>query len=119
MEKPITPTRHAAIDYSMAAGLLALPRLLGFSERAKRVFTTLGLIATAASATTEHRLSVKPMIPFKTHRIVDLASLPVFLLLPLLAKITTERGPRRMWLATLGGIVVVYALTDWDADPAT
>lgn len=119
MNKPVTPTMHAAVDYGMAAKLMTAPHLFGFSKRARRVFACLGMIAGVANATTEHPLSVKPVIPFRTHRLVDLASLPAFVFLPVLTRITKEPGPRRLWLGTIGAIAALYVLTDWDADPRT
>ncbi|UNX55012.1 hypothetical protein MF406_01610 [Georgenia sp. TF02-10] len=118
MEKPLSPGGHGATDYAMALTLLAAPRLLRMSKRARRVFGMLGATQGTVNALTVQPLAVKPVIPFRTHRVIDLASSPVFALLPVLTGVAKQRRARGLWLAMTVGLAVEYVLTDWDAKPA-
>ena len=96
-------------------GLLTAPRLLGMSERARTVFTALGLNAGAVNALTAQPLAIKPVISFKTHQTVDLGAMPVYFLLPAAAGVAKEPRARVLWLAMTACLVATYLLTDWDA----
>lgn len=75
----------------------------------------LGATVTVVNALTAQPLGITPVIPFQVHRKIDVASVPVFGLLPVLAGVHRERGARALWLGMLAGLVGNYALTDWDA----
>ncbi|GAA2722637.1 hypothetical protein [Cellulomonas aerilata] len=115
MTKPISPTAHAALDYGLGATLLTAPYLLGLSRRARVFFGGFGALAAVVNAFTDTPLSVRPVIPLQTHRLIDLATDPAYLLVPVLSGIVRERRARTLWLATTALLAANVALTDWDA----
>lgn len=115
MDKPISPKGHALLDYSLAATLLTAPPLMGLSRRACTVFGALGLNAAAVNALTAQPLAVKPVIPFRTHKTIDAAAIPVYALLPVVAGAVTDKRGRGLWLATIAALVGNFLLTDWEA----
>lgn len=115
MDKPISPTAHSALDYALGATLLTAPHLLGLSRRARVFFGVFGALATAVNALTDTPLSVRRVIPFRTHRLIDLATDPVYLTVPVLSGIVRERRAAGLWLATTAVLAGQVALTDWDA----
>ncbi|MDD9206264.1 hypothetical protein PU560_07245 [Georgenia sp. 10Sc9-8] len=119
MRKPLTPKAHAAMDYGLMVGLVTVPRLLGLSERAQTVFAALGLNAGAVNALTAQPLSVKPVISFKSHQMVDLGAMPVYFLVPAAAGVAKEPRARVLWLAMAACLAATYVLTDWDAGTGT
>lgn len=115
MGKPLTPRAHGATDYAVMATLLTAPKVLHMSRRARTVFGGIGLNVGAVNALTAQPLNLKSLIPFKVHQKIDLAAVPTYALIPVLAHIHKEPKARALWLATLAGLVATYALTDWDA----
>lgn len=115
MKKPLSPKAHGAMDYGLMATLLTAPHLLGLSRRARTVFAALGLNAGVVSALTAQPLAIKPLIPFKTHRLIDLAAVPVYALLPVLCGAAKEKRGRALVVGSAAGIFAGYLLTDWDA----
>jgi hypothetical protein len=115
MDKPLTPRIHAALDYGLGATLLTVPHLLGLSRRAKVFFGAFGALATVVNAFTDTPLSVRRVIPFRTHRTIDLATDPLYVAVPLLTGIAGEPRARALWLGSTALLAGSVALTDWDA----
>jgi hypothetical protein len=115
MDKPLSPTAHAALDYGLGATLLTVPHVLGLSRRSRVFFGGFGALATVVNALTDTPLSLRRVIPFRTHRIIDLATDPLYLVVPVLSGIVREPRARTLWLATTALLAGAVALTDWDA----
>ena len=115
MDKPLTPTAHAALDYALGATLLTAPHVLRLSRRARVFFGAFGALAGVVNALTDTPLSVRRVIPFRTHRLIDLATDPVYLTVPVLSGIVREPRARSLWLVTTALLLGAVALTDWDA----
>jgi hypothetical protein len=115
--KPISPALHGVLDYGVAAADLALPTLCRMSGRARAVFAAFGLVQGGLNAVTVQPYAVDPVVPLQTHRLVDLAALPVVLGLPPLLGLHREPRARTLWLVLGAALITVYALTDWEADP--
>lgn len=113
--KPLTPTVHSALDYGVGAALLTAPHLLGLSRGARTFFGAFGAVATAVNALTDSPLGVRRVIPWRTHRAIDLASDPLYVALPLLTGIAKEPRARALWLASTALLAANVLLTDWDA----
>lgn len=111
--KLLSPTVHAALDYGLGAALMTLPRALGLNRRSTVFFGAFGAVAVVVNALTRTPLGVRPLIPFRTHRTVDLAADPVFLTLPLVIDIAREPRARALWLASSALLVGNVLLTDW------
>ena len=115
MDKPLSPTTHAALDYALGATLLTAPHALGLSRRARVFFGAFGALAGVVNALTDTPLSIRRVIPFRTHRLIDLATDPLYLTVPVLSGIVRERRAAALWLATTALLAGSVALTDWDA----
>jgi hypothetical protein len=113
--KPISPRLHGLLDYGVAATDLLLPSALRMSGRARAVFAAFGLAQGGVNALTAQPYAIDAKVSFRTHGRIDLASMPVVLGLPPLLGLHREPRARTLWLALGAGLVVVYALTDWDA----
>ncbi len=118
MTKPISPTMHAALDYGLGATLLTVPHVLGLSSRARVFFGAFGALAIVVNALTDTPLSVRRVIPFRTHRAIDLATDPLYLIVPLVSGIAREPRARALWLGSTALLAGSVALTDWDAPTA-
>jgi hypothetical protein len=116
--KPISPGLHGLIDYAVAATDLALPSLLHMSGRARAVFAAFGVVQGGLDAVTVQPYAVERIVPLQTHRLIDLAAMPVVLGLPPLVGLHREPRARALWLVLGVSLVVVYVLTDWDARQA-
>jgi hypothetical protein len=115
MKKPITPAMHGALDYGMAAVLMAAPWLLRTSRKAALTFTAFGAAQAGVNALSNQPLAALPVIPWHVHRTIDAASLPAQVAVPLLTGVAREPKARALWIGALVGIVTVFLLTDWDA----
>lgn len=115
---PLTPTAHAALDYALGATLLTAPRLLRLSRGARAYFGAFGAVAIAVNAFTDGPLGVRRVIPWRTHRTIDLASDPLYAAVPLLTGIAREPRARALWLTTTALLGAAVVLTDWDAGDA-
>jgi hypothetical protein len=115
MTKPLDRTAHVALDYALGTALLTAPLLLGLSTRARTFFGAFGAVTATVNALTDSRLGVRRLIPFRTHRAIDLAADPLYLALPLLTGIAKEPRARALWLGSAALLGAAVLLTDWDA----
>jgi hypothetical protein len=115
--KPISPRLHGLLDYGVATADLALPSLLRMSGRAKAVFAAFGLVQGGVNSLTVQPYALDPIVPLRTHRLIDLAAVPVVVGLPPLLGLHREPRARALWLVLAGSLVAVYLLTDWEAAP--
>lgn len=84
-KQPISPKAHALIDYSFAAALLILPYALNMNKENRAMFRKFAISTILYVGITDQPVSVKRLIPFPWHGVVDKGSL-VYLLLKLLRK---------------------------------
>ncbi|MFT5220494.1 MAG: steroid 5-alpha reductase family enzyme [Planctomycetota bacterium] len=81
---PISLNLHAAADFIALLFLLASPWLLGFSNypAATQYVIALFIIGMSLNIVTDYALGVFKKNPFKWHRMVELASPPIFIGVP-------------------------------------
>ena len=115
--KRLSPTAHAALDYALGATLLIAPAPLRLTPKARLFFKVFGATATVVNGLTRTPLGVRKLIPWRTHRAIDLATDPLYLGLPLVLGIAREPRARGLWLASSALLHASVALTDWDAPP--
>jgi hypothetical protein len=118
VRKPIGRATHAALDYGLAAVLLAAPRMLGLDRRARTVAASFGVAQGCLNALTDQPLALRRQIPFARHGRADLAVLPATLGVPLLAGSLRDPRARVFFLGTSAALAVLYALTDWTGPTA-
>jgi hypothetical protein len=99
---------HGVLDYLTAGGLLALPRVLGWSAPVTRFVNLMGLGAAAYSALTDYELGARRVLPFRTHLMLDAASALSFLAAPLFFR--RERMGVRAALLGIGAFELGAAL---------
>ena len=114
MRKPLTPEKHAVVDYGFLATNLAAPSLIGAAAGTRVLFAAFGVVQGTLNAFTDQPLSIARLVPFKVHGQVEKWSLPVFALLPLLVGVHRDRRGRLFWAASAGALLSAYNLTDWD-----
>ena len=69
--KKLSPRGHALVDYALLGSLLIVPAAMGLSRTVRIVYLVEALTLGAYVAMTDQPLSIKPLIPFKTHGKVD------------------------------------------------
>ena len=67
----ITQKFHAYIDYPVAAGLIVMPFLLGFSGIAAGLSIATGIAALLLTLLTDHETGLFKVLPYKFHLAVD------------------------------------------------
>ena len=74
--KPINTMAHGIVDYALGSTLLFAPEVFGFPEEgaASAVPRIQGAATLGLSAMTRYELGLRPMVPMKTHLIVDAVS---------------------------------------------
>jgi hypothetical protein len=113
MNKPISPRLHGLIDYTLAAGNLAMPSLLKMPRASRIVFAAFGVIQGTLTAVTAQPLSLRKAVPFKAHGVIEKSSTPLYILAPLIAGTQKDPRSRAYWIAIGIALVTVYNLTDW------
>ena len=73
MFRPISTFLHGVIDYVSAATFPALPRMLGWGDRATQVMDTLGGVTLASSLMTDYELGAVKVLPVDGHLKADAA----------------------------------------------
>ena len=81
---PISLKLHAAGDLAALTFLLASPWLLGYSQYSTATQYTVALvvIGMGLNFVTDYPLGLIKKLPFKWHRIVELTSPPIFIVVP-------------------------------------
>lgn len=114
--KVISPKAHALIDYALTGSLLVLPSLLRMNKAAKRIYAAEALFLLPYVALTKQPVTVKGIIPFKTHGKIDPFNVAQFALQSFLKPFRKSRKELAFNLVftALAGITVL--LTDWDGE---
>jgi type II secretory pathway pseudopilin PulG len=112
----ISPRMHGFLDHFMTITLMAVPRMLGWSDKVQRLNDALAITAAAYSSMTDYDLAMIRVIPMQAHLAVD-AAMGGFLLIT-----ATTRGRRdrseRYGLAAFGLFSIFAALTTRPRDGA-
>ena len=74
----ISPKTHGIFDYAVAGSLLVLPSLLGFSKKIKTIYAIEAMMVLGYTALTDMPGGVRPIIPFKTHGVIDRLNIAQF-----------------------------------------
>jgi hypothetical protein len=110
----IIPTRvHGILDYVTVATLLALPRLLAWSDRMVMVLTVIAVGTLAYSLLTRYELGAIKVLPMAGHLGLDFASGVLFLALALLLR--DEPASVRGILAGIGAFEIGAVLLSQSA----
>jgi hypothetical protein len=116
MRKPISPAAHSAIDYPTTAAIAAAPRLFDFPPAARRACDVLAGGYAPFAALTRTPLGLKPTIPLKTHRNLDVALGFAIPALPWLLGFARHRAARNFFLGLTAITIVATLFTDWERD---
>lgn len=111
--KPIMPAIHGLVDYMFAAALFTVPPLIGCSRKTVWMYHGIAAGTFLYGAITRQPLSLRPVIPMKAHRVIDVVNLSG------LSLFTTYKGVRRnkkaigfnLGMVALGAATVL--LTQW------
>lgn len=117
MNRPITPRAHGIFDYAIVAIFLNAPMVFGFSGAPASTLYWLAGIHVLVTGITAFAYGMFKVIPFRIHRVIDLA-VGLFLIAgPWLFGFSANAGARNFFLVM--GIVsfAVVALTDYTPQP--
>jgi hypothetical protein len=101
-QKPISTRTHGILDYTLSPTLLLAPQAFGFpgSGAASVVPRAYGAASMIYSALTEYELGLYPVVPMKTHLILDTVSSVFLAASPWLLGFG-KRSKKRSWLPHL------------------
>ena len=119
MKKPISKNLHRLIDYSYALTVPLLPELVGFEDKtdAKILCRGLGAGALAYTLLTKARWGLFPVLPFKTHLLIDLTVSCFAIAAPFIFEFS-KRSAARNTLLAVGAIgLTASLLTDTKGRP--
>ena len=75
IQKPITPGLHGLIDYSFAAALISIPKLLDCDKQTVFLYRIIGAQVFIYSAVTKQPMGIIPLLSMKAHQKIDLSNL--------------------------------------------
>ena len=113
--KLISPKTHGLADYALAASLLTVPAIFGFSKQVKKLYTVEALVLLAYIAVTDHPAAVKPIIPFEVHGKIDPFNVAQFAGQTFTKPFKKDKKARAFNIAftAIAGALVLF--TDWKA----
>jgi hypothetical protein len=111
------PGAHAALDYWSVVGLVAAPRVVGLTGRARRAAQAVAAATFAVTALTDTPRGLVPVIPYRTHGKPELGSAAGIAALPWAAGFAADRRARRFFLGTAVAVAALWVATDWRAGP--
>jgi hypothetical protein len=98
--KPISTRTHGVLDYMAVVLLLALPRILGWSERVTTLLTVVAVGMLLASLLTRYELGAFKLLPMKAHLALDLVVGVIFIMVAM--ALDNEPNSVRAVLGLLG-----------------
>ena len=113
--KRLSPLLHGIIDYVFAAALFAVPRVIGSNKKARRLYTTNAVSTVLYSAVTSYPLSIKHIIPYKTHRTADYINIALLASAILYKPVQKDKRALVFTLSMAAAALVTVLLTDWEA----
>jgi hypothetical protein len=118
ISKPITPILHGLIDYGFSAVQAFVPALLGVNKKAAKLYQATAINLLAYNALTDHPVSIKPIIPYKTHFKTDVVNVAGLALLTLYKGIRKDKKALAFHVALVTLAAANVLLTNWDAKPS-
>ena len=113
MNKPLSPRAHGVLDYA-TVGLTALaPTLLGFPARTAVASRALAGGYLGLSMLTDYPLSVRRVVPFGVHGVVEVGLGAALPFLPRVLGFGRDRRAARFFYGLTAVTAVVAVLTDW------
>ena len=109
MIKLFSTKTHGVLDYLTVGQLLALPRMLGWSEQVTRFMSTMALGTLGYSLMTRYELGPLKLLPMKGHLTLDALNGALFCAAPLL--FPDEDTTVKATLVGLGLFEIMAALT--------
>jgi hypothetical protein len=100
---------HGILDFASAGTLVALPRMLGWSEGVTRLLTNAGVGALVYSLLTRYEFGVVKVLPMKAHLALDAMSGVTLVCSPLF--FPDEDANVRATLIGLGVFEIIAALS--------
>jgi len=114
-KKPLKPLHHGIIDYGFSVIQIAGPTLLGLNKKTRKLHLLLGLKLLGLNALTDSPSGIKPVVPLKTHRKVDLAVLGSMTALTAMKPVYKNKRSLIFHLALVGLGAASFLLTDYKA----
>ena len=105
----ISPGLHGLFDYALDLSLVAVPLAAGFTGAALWLSVAVGATNATYSFLTAYRAGAVPLLPFRTHLVIDLAIGVGFALAPF--ALGFSGFPRQFFVGVGVGIVVFVAAT--------
>jgi hypothetical protein len=114
--KPISTLAHGILDYTLGPALTFMPQVFGFKRSGKSTVVprAYGAAAMAYSTMTKYELGLYPVVPMKTHLMIDAASGAFLAASPWLLGFGKARR-KRTWLPHLlfaAAEIAIVALSD-------
>ncbi|HEX4383336.1 MAG TPA: hypothetical protein VH083_10315 [Myxococcales bacterium] len=119
--KILAPKLHGIIDYVSVAGLLLAPTIFGLQGIAATFAYLLAGIHLLMTVLTDFPLGAVKLVPLKLHGLVEIVVGVSLLVLPWALASMVELGANgRYFYSAFGAVlIVVWAVTDYAAAPAT
>ena len=117
--KPISPKMHGIIDYTFAAGLLILPSLFGLNKKARNLYKVMAAEMFLYSSLTNYPAGLSPLIPYETHRKLDVGNIAGMAADTLYKPIRKQKRAMIFHLVATTIAIASVLLTDWKAEPGT
>ena len=114
MKKPINKNLHGAIDYAYALIVPALPEIIGFENEvaARNLCRGLGAGTLSYTLLTKARWGLVPVLPFKTHLVIDFSVSCVALATPWIFGFSKRKNARNALIAVGIAGLTATLLTD-------
>ena len=115
-KKPISPKMHGIIDYSFAAGLLVLPTLLGLNKKVRNLYKIMAAEMFLYSSLTDYPAGLAPLIPYETHRKIDVANIAGMAADTFYKPIRKQKRATLFHIAATTAALTTLLLTDWKGE---
>jgi hypothetical protein len=112
-KKPISPKMHGVIDYAFATGLLVLPSLLGLNKKAKNLYKVMAAEMFLYSSLTDYPAGIASLIPYETHRKIDVANIAGMAADTLYKPIRKQKRAMLFHVIATTAALTTFLLTDW------
>lgn len=113
----LPPRAHACLDFLSWWMFAAAPLCFAADtpDSAAIASRATGLLGFLVCICTRYPLGLIPLISFRTHGRLELASVPVLIAMPWLAGFASSAGARDFFVASGAALLLLWAVTDYDA----